>query len=80
MSPDRCNRLQCPRHLVHKGNDVCVLYQVSEKDKELAVLDVFNVGHKQCRQLRQQLAAAIMEDDKRFGQPKEVAITPLNKD
>ena len=79
MSPDRCNRLQCPRHLVHKGNDVCVLYQVSEMDKELAVLDVFNVGHKQCRQLRQQLAAAIMEDAKRFGQPKEIAITPLNK-
>lgn len=53
---------------------------MSEKDKELAVLNVFNVGHKQCRQLRQQLAAAIMEDAKRFGQPKEVAITPLNKD
>lgn len=80
MTPNKCKEVNCPRHLVHKGNDVCVLYQVSEKDKKLAVLDVFKVGHKQCRQLRQQLAAAIMEDSKRFGQPKEVAITPLNKD
>lgn len=81
MIPQKCIDRNCPRKGIDgKGTDVCILYQVSEKDKELAVLDVFNVSHRQCRQLRQQLAAAIKEDTDRFAQPKEVAITPLNKD
>ena len=31
MVPQKCIERQCPRHVIHKGVDVCVLYQVSEK-------------------------------------------------
>lgn len=60
MTPNKCTERQCPRHGIDKnGKDVCILYQVSEAKNELAVVDVFNVGHKQCKQLRKQLQDAL---------------------
>ena len=54
MLPQKCIDRGCRRKATDvNGKDVCVLYQVSEKD-ELAVLDVFNVSEKQCKQLRAQ--------------------------
>ena len=52
LIPQKCIDRNCPRKSIDgKGTDVCILYQVNEK-KELAVLDVFNVSEKQCKQLR----------------------------
>lgn len=52
MIPQKCIDRNCQRKGIDgKGTDVCILYQVNEK-KELAVLDVFNVSEKQCKQLR----------------------------
>lgn len=78
MVPQKCIERQCPRHVIHKGVDVCVLYQVSEKDKELAVLDVFNVTEKQCKRLREDVKELMEKEERnRFGQPKEIVMKPL---
>ena len=52
MTPQKCIERKCPRHGLHQGTDVCILYQVSQTKKDLAVLDVFNVTEKQCKRLR----------------------------
>ena len=82
MVPQKCIERQCPRHVIHKGVDVCVLYQVSEKDEnggqEIAVLDVFNVKDKQCRRLREEVKELMEKEEiNRFGQPKEIVMKPL---
>ena len=79
MIPQKCIDRNCPRKGIDgKGTDVCILYQVSEKDKELAVLDVFNVSEKQCKQLRTS-AEEIMrkQAEQRFGEVKEMAVKPI---
>jgi hypothetical protein len=56
MTPNKCIERQCPRHGVDKnGKDVCILYRVSEAENDLAVIDVFNVSTKQCKNLRESL-------------------------
>ena len=60
MTPQKCIERKCPRHGIDKnGNDVCILYQVSEVENDLAVLDVFNVSTKQCKNLRESLPKGI---------------------
>ena len=60
MLPQKCIERKCPRYLLGKnGTDVCILYQVSEVKDDLAVIDVFNVGHKQCKRLREELKDAL---------------------
>lgn len=82
MVPQKCIERQCPRYMVVGGHDVCVLHQVGEKDEkggmELAVLDVFNVSEKQCKQLRAS-AEEIMrkQAEQRFGEVKEMAVKPI---
>ena len=82
MIPKKCIERQCPRHLTDKGVDVCVLYQVSEKDekggRDIAVVDVFKVTDKQCRKLWEELKEAMeKEQQKRFGQPEKLIVVPL---
>ena len=82
MVPQKCIERKCPRHVIHKGVDVCVLYQVSEKDEkggqEIAVLDVFNVKDKQCKRLREEVKELMEQEERnRFGQPKEIVMEPL---
>ncbi len=60
MTPNKCKEVNCPRHGIDKnGTDVCILYHVSEVKDDLAVIDVFNVGHKQCKRLREELKDAM---------------------
>lgn len=78
MIPQKCIDRNCPRKgLDSYGNDVCILGQVSEK-KGKAVVDVFSVSEKQCKQLRAS-AEEIMrkQAERRFGEIKEIAIKPI---
>lgn len=53
MLPQKCIERKCARKAMDgAGNDVCVLYRVSETEDTLAVLNVFNVSEKQCKRLR----------------------------
>lgn len=59
MIPQKCIDRNCPRKGIDgKGKDICILYQEIEK-KKLAVLNVFNVSEKQCKQLRASAEAII---------------------
>lgn len=80
MTPQNCNNRQCPRHMIHKdGTDICVLYQVNEKD-EVAALNVFDVSAKQCKILREELSEWMKsEEGRRFAKPKEIVVEPLKK-
>lgn len=78
MTPNDCKKRQCPRHAVYRGTDVCVLYQVSEKEDTLAALDVFNVSCKQCKRLREEIREWMeREENKRFAEPKCVAVEKI---
>ena len=78
MTPQKCIERKCPRHGLHQGTDVCILYQVSQTKKYLAVLDVFNVTEKQCKRLREDVKEWMKsEEGRRFAQPKEVAVAPV---
>lgn len=78
MTPQKCIERKCPRHGLHQGTDVCILYQVSQTKKDLAVLDVFNVTEKQCKRLREDVKEWMKsEEGRRFAQPTEVVVAPV---
>ena len=83
MTPNDCKKRQCPRHAVYHEKDVCVLYQVGENEEEqqLAALDVFNVSCKQCKRLREEIREWMeREENKRFSEPKNVAVEKIESD
>ena len=78
MTPQKCIERKCPRHGLHQGTDVCILYQVSQTKKDLAVLDVFNVTEKQCKRLREGVREWMKsEEGRRFALPTEVVVAPV---
>lgn len=78
MIPQKCIDRNCPRKGIDgKGTDVCILYQENEK-KKLAVLDVFNVSEKQCKQLRASAKENMRKQAERwFGEVKEMVVKPI---